>query len=63
MKRISNQLRPEESSLDAPVYLIFDWTSETTPNEVTVEELDEIDKLRQMILETTDEAPVFLTST
>lgn len=47
---------------DAPVYLIFDSVTDAGSTDATAKELDEINEIRQMILESTDESPVFLTS-
>lgn len=64
-------MTPEYSALrnggsaETPVYLLFDHLAETVTEEgVAIRELDEIDALRQVVEECSDEeTPLFFTCT
>jgi hypothetical protein len=51
---------------EARFYLVFDDVENcgsSDSSEVSFDELDEIDQIRRMILESTEETPAFMTST
>jgi hypothetical protein len=43
--------------------LIFDELAKEQASDVSLEELDAIEEVRQMVMEVTDERPIFMTST
>ncbi len=63
MKTTAHAKPGKEKASDAPFYLIFDSVTDAQSGDATVQELDEITQIRQMILESTEEAPLFLTCT
>ena len=63
MKNAPKPSRPKDNMNDAPIYLIFDSITDAESPDATVQELDEISQIGKMILESTEEAPLFLTCT
>jgi hypothetical protein len=66
MKTKTNDTHHENVDSDAQFYLVFDNVAKKGPSEnseVSFDEIDEIEQISRMILESTEEIPVFLTST
>jgi len=56
----------ENQEPQARFYLIFDELAKvgaTSVSDVNLEEFDEIEQVRQMVTEVTDDRPIFMTST
>jgi hypothetical protein len=66
MKANTKETRQENVDNEARFYLVFDDVTKDGPSnnpEVSFDEIDEIDQISRMILESTEEIPVFMTCT
>jgi len=60
---MTDKTDPTVDSAHARYYVIFDELSRLDAPDVNTEELDEIEQIRRMVLEVSDEQPTFMTST
>jgi hypothetical protein len=53
----------DKAEQETRFYLIFNELAKADVSDVSLEEIDEIEHIRRMVMDVTDETPIFMTST